>query len=135
MDPRKELATLKSAMAQIGRSADLVAVEFICGIVPIDRPSTSLLQAIAAITRSSPVYEYLRQTVRTMNAGPGITRNMVEFRGKMRRLEVCCQTVSIPVSGTKKPPVLRGFFVFTRNDHSGPPRPTQDRRSRARRRS
>lgn len=58
------------AQKAIGTSADLVGVEFIRGIVPIDRPRTSLLQAIPAITRSSPVYEYLRQTVRTMNAGP-----------------------------------------------------------------
>ncbi|WP_407360523.1 hypothetical protein [Microbacterium sp. LBN7] len=64
-------ATARSvAQKAIGTSADLVGVEFIRGLVPLDRPRTSLLQAIPAITRSSPVYEYLRQTVRTMNAGP-----------------------------------------------------------------
>ncbi|MGJ0388772.1 phage major capsid protein [Microbacterium sp. CGR1] len=64
-------ATARSvAQKAIGTSSDLVGVEFIRGIVPIDRPRTSLLQAIPAIRRSSPVYEYLRQTVRTMNAAP-----------------------------------------------------------------
>jgi hypothetical protein len=64
-------ATARSvAQKAIGASADLVGVEFIHSMVPIDRPRTSLFQAIPAITRSSPVYEYLRQMVRMINAGP-----------------------------------------------------------------
>lgn len=65
-------ATARAVAAKaIGTSSDLVGVEFLTGVgSTIDRAPTSLLQAIPVLRRSSPVYTYLRESVRTMNAGP-----------------------------------------------------------------
>lgn len=49
--------------------ASLVPIEFISGVVPATRTPLSLLEAISAVRRTSPVYRFYQETTRTPNAG------------------------------------------------------------------
>lgn len=49
--------------------ASLVPIEFISGVVPATRTPLSLLEAIPAVRRTSPVYRFYQETTRTPNAG------------------------------------------------------------------
>ena len=56
--------------APVAVGSTVVEVELVPGIVPGDRTALTLLDAIPAVRRQSPVYRYLRESVRTPNAAP-----------------------------------------------------------------
>ena len=102
--------------APVAAGSTVVEVELVPGVIPADRAPLTLLDAIPAVRRESPVYRYLRESTRTPNASvvaPGATKPTSTFTVSSvdARLKVVA-TVSEPVDRflLEDAPALRDFL-------------------------